>query len=350
MKKSQSIFPTKSNWFRWLRTIILGIVLTIVIYNGWRVNANYIPDRIIVYAASSHEQVLTQGIFPAFKQIWKIKTGQDCEIEAIFGPSASLAGQIVLSAPADVALFSNPYHVEWLKLWRMVEQESQPIAFGYSPIVIVTRTNNPIGIRSFQDLTLPGVSLVHGDPRTSGGGEWGVLAEYGSALFEPNNPSVAKSQLQNIWKNVRWVGLSAQEALTIFELGAGDALITYEHEARQALERGVQLEIVTPTHTIVSQHVAVIVDKNVTRRDRVIAQAFVDFLVSPAGQEILSTQHLRQSPHYDGEFTKLRQPFMVEDLGGWKSAYKEVIETIWKSDIEPLLTLDEAPLQVPPGE
>jgi sulfate transport system substrate-binding protein len=277
-------------------------------------------------------------------KIWKVKSGQDLEIEAIFGPSATLAGQIVLSAPADVVLFSNPYHVKWLKLWRIVNQESQPNVFGYSPIVIVTRPDNPRGITCYRDLSLPGLRLVHGDPRTSGVGEWGVLAEYGSALLKSNDPNAAESQLQNIWHNVRLLGSSARESLTMFELGDSDAMITYEQEARLALERGVPLEIVIPTHTIISQHVAVIVDKNVSRREQPVLKAFMDFLVSSKGQEIFRRYHLRPAKLNDGRFPTLSQPYTVEDLGGWKRAYSEVIETIWQSEIEPGLDLVPNPI------
>lgn len=346
MKKLRSTFLTNGAWFRLLIAAFLVVPLILIILNGLPVNANYTPDKIIVFASSSHEDVLTLGIFPAFKQMWKVKTGQDLEIETIIGPSATLAGQIVISAPADVALFSNPYHVQWLKLWGLVEQDTQANVFGHSPIVIVTRPDAPISITGYKDLTSSGLRLVHGDPRKSGAGEWALLAEYGSALLASNDQLAAQSQIEDIWKNVVFVGPSARGALTLFELGAGDALITYEQEALFALDRGVALQIVIPTRTIITQHVAVIVDANISRRERPTVQAFMDFLVSPTGQEIFSQYHLRPADLNDGGFPPINQPFMVEDLGGWKHAYNEVIENIWESEIEPGLNLDEAPLHI----
>lgn len=350
MNNLRSHFLTKWNIYRLLKAALLASVLTLVIYNGWKVRANKTVDKIIVYASSSHEEVISQGIIPAFKQVWKASTGEDIEIEATFGPSATRAGQIVLSAPADVVLFSNPYHVKWLKLWRIVNEETQPIIFGYSPIVIVSRPNNAIQITSFSDLSSPELQLVHGDPRTSGVGEWSVLAEYCSAMLETQDPDIAASQLQNIWHNVKWLGSSARSASKLFELGSGDALITYEQEALQVLDKGVPLEIVIPTRTIITQHAAVIVDKNVSHLEKPVCQAFIDFLVSPAGQKIFSDYYLRPVNLPDGYFPPLVQPFTVEDFGGWKSAYNNVIETIWEVEIEPLLTPETVTLHSDSGE
>lgn len=327
---------------RLVRFTLITLVVILVIYNGWQVQANTSPKKIIVYAFSTQEEVLSQGIFPSFEEMWKDKTGQDIEIEAVFGPSATLASQIILSAPADVALFSNAHHVKWLKLWRMVRQDNEPSAIGYTPMVIVTRPDNPRGIMDFDDLGAPGLRLVHGDPRTSGAGEWGILAEYGSAMLESKDSSIAASQLKKIWQNVRLLGSSARASLTMFELGAGDALITYEQDARLALERGVPLEIVIPNPTMISQHLAVIVDKNVSRRERPIVQAFIDYLLSPTGQELFSRYYLRSTNLNNEEFPLLTQSFTIEDLGGWSQAYNEVIEGIWRSEIEPQIELEQS--------
>ena len=107
--------------------------------------------------------------------------------------------------------------------------------------------------------------MLHADPRSSGAGQWAVLAEYGSALRDPGDHADSQTmQLLGIWRNVRLLGASARATMTLFELGAGDAFVTYEHDALLAQARGVSLEIVVPSHTIVAQHVAVIVDDNVT--------------------------------------------------------------------------------------
>ena len=135
---------------------------------------------------------------------------------------------------------------------------------------------------------------------------------------------------------------SAQSTLTVFELGAGDALVTYEQDARLAQARGVPLEIVIPPRTILAQHVVVMVDDNVTRNERPVAQAFINYLLSEAGQQAFARYHLRSVTSESDIFPALLTPFTVEDLGGWSQVYPELVETLWQKEIEPSLHLEQA--------
>ena len=345
-------FINRRDWPRFAGGVFITVLLLMIVYYCRQaIVANaHPPIRLIVYAFSTQEEVLSQGILPAFEKAWEAQTGRELEIEAVFGPSGTLAGQINLGAPADVAIFSNAHHVNWLKFGRMVRKGTQPNVIGNTPIVIVTRPGNPHDIYSYTDLTQPNLRLLHADPRSSGAGEWAVLAEFGSALQETGSPRKAEAQLQAIWHNVRLLGPSARATLTLFELGAGDALITYEQDARLAQERGVLLEIVVPPRTIIAQPVAVIVDDNITRSERLVVQAFMDYLLSDAGQRVYDNYHMRPVNLVYGGFPPIAQPFTVEDLGGWSHAYTELVETLWRTEIEPRLDLDPSPMLITPGE
>ena len=352
MKHERLHFINRGDWPRIASGVFITVLLLVIVYYGWQAfiaNAHP-PIRLVVYAFSTQEEVLSQGILPAFEKQWEAETGQMLEIEAVFGPSGTLAGQINLGAPADVVLFSNAHHVNWLKFGRRVMKETQPSVIGNTPIVIVTRPGNPYNIFSYTDLTQPNLRLLHADPRSSGAGEWSLLAEYGSALLESSDPNIAEAQLQAIWDNVRLLGSSARATLTLFELGAGDALITYEQDARFAQERSIPLEIVVPKHTIIAQHVAVIVDNNVTRSERPVVQAFMDYLLSEAVQQVFSSYHMRPADLVYEGFPPMIQPFTVEDLGGWSHAYTEFVDTLWREEIEPYLDLDPSPMLITPGE
>ncbi len=332
------------------RALGLALLVVTVIY-GRIIMANS-PARaqLRVYAFSTQEELMTQRIFPDFEKLWKAETGQDLTIEGMFGPSGTLAGQINLGAPADVALFSNAQDVMHLKIGRRVWVNNQPVVFGHTPMVLVTRAGNPHAIAGFSDLAQPGLFLLHADPSTSGAGQWAVLAEYGSALPKAGDQAAAEAQLQAIWRNVRLLGESARATMTLFELGAGDAFVTYENDALLARERGAALEVVVPPRTIVAQHVAVVVDDNVTPSERPVAQAFLDYLLSEAGQSALRRYHLRPADLEAREFPKITQPFTVEDLGGWPKAYNEVVEGLWKRVIGPHLNLEPMPRALGTGE
>jgi ABC-type sulfate transport system substrate-binding protein len=343
MNKPFSLFKDKNvrNPFYWLLGAIFLGVLIYLVWGEIQLNDNK-PLRVIVYAYSTQEEVLTQGIFPAFEQAWEKETGKDVAIEGIFGPSGTLSLQITEGAPADMAIFSNQRHIDWLTFNKSVDRDTEPIMIASTPMVIITRPGNPANISDFADLVQPGIQLLHADPGSSGAGEWSVLAEYGSAYLATGDQDTAEAQLKNIWQNVRLVGPSARANLTLFELGACDALVTYEQDAYLARERGVPLEIVSPPRTILARHYAVIVDDNVTSRERPVVQAFLDFIQSDQGQRILSRYYLRTATIESDVLPDLIHPFTVEDLGGWTQAYNTLIEDLWKTDIKPFLALESA--------
>ena len=136
----------------------LGVVLLLVILFliGHMLTSNdQGADHLVVYAYSVEEEVFTQGIFPAFEQAWEAETKEDLSIEGVFGPSGTLAGQINLGSPAEIAIFSNLNQVKWLQLGDLISTDTRPVIIGISPIVIVTRPGNPHHLESIGDLSAP---------------------------------------------------------------------------------------------------------------------------------------------------------------------------------------------------
>lgn len=324
----------------WTLYILGAIMLSVILVASLRslfFSAQAQPVRLVVYAFSTQEELFTQSLLPAFEKAWEAEHGRELTLEAVFGPSATLAGQIVLEAPADVAVFSNAHHLTYLRVGKKIEENAQAAVTGYTPMVIVVRPGNPLDIYDFEDLSRPGVRLLHASPRSSGGGEWAILAEYGSAFLASGDEAAATAQLHALWDNVRLMAPSARTAMTLFELGAGDALVTYEQDALLALDRGVPLEIVIPPRTIVAQPVAVIVDDNVTRLERPVAEAFLRYLVSDECQAHFIRYYQRPARDVGPPFSPLHETFSVSDLGGWSQVYHPVVNLLWKDEIEPRL-------------
>ena len=299
---------------------------------------------IVVYSFSVEEEVMTEEVFPAFQDYWREKTGQEVTFQSVFASSEEITEEILDGAPADVAILSNEQHAVWLRINDWVETDwhtfPQQGIISRSPLVIVVRPGNPLGIEDWADLVRPGVNLVHADPRTSGGAQWALLAEYGSALLDEKNSSqeAAHEQLRDIWANVVATPPSARDALKQFVFGAGDALVTYEQDALLAQARGATLEVVTPRSTIMSEHVAVIVDRNVQPWEREVIEAFVASLWSEAAQETFTRYYFRAVTDEAlnqavPEFHEIERPFTVHDLGGWGRAYPEIIHGVWEKQI-----------------
>jgi len=329
----------KRNWGSILRVTAIALVvfgLTFIFFAGETVfGLKPAPIHMVVYAYSSLEEVLNEGILPAFKETWEAETGLDLEVDAVFGPSGTLAKRINLVGLADVAILSNARHVAWLKLEGMVQPDTQVSIIGFSPIVILARAGNPLGITGFSDLSQPGLQLLHAHPRSSGVGEWSLLAEYFGPLLETGDPAAAQEKFLDIWDNVSDLRTSARTSLTAFETGVGDALVTYEQDALYARERGVPIEVVYPGATVAAENAAVIVNKNVSSKERKVVEAFMEYLVSDEGQSIFSRYHLRPVNQLNDRASVPAQVFTVADLGGWSTAYAETVEALWQAQVEP---------------
>jgi sulfate/thiosulfate transport system substrate-binding protein len=331
----QASQPARAAWRppRLLGSLLLLAFAAAVLALYARANDPAQPIRLTVYAFSTQEECYDQSLFPAFQAVWAETQDRDLQLEAVFG----------LGAPADVAILSDPQHVTWLRVARRLNANSEPVVVGYTPMVIVTRAGNPSAIHSFADLTQPGLRLLHADPRSSGAGSWSLFAVYGDVYTATGDRSAAADRLEAVWQNVRVLGASARATLTLFELGAGDALITYEQDALLAQQRGVALEVVLPPNTLLAQHVAIAVDDELTAAERRAADAFLSYLQSEDGQEALAACQLRPGapPPLPGTFT-------VDALGGSAAAHRDILEAVWAARVEPALTLENGIRAVEP--
>lgn len=300
------------------------------------------PQTIVVHGFSIEEEVITKEIFPAFQAYWRDLTGQEVTFQSVFTGSEDLTEAIIDGAKADVAILSNEQHAIWLQVNDLVETDWHSFpnegVISRSPIVVVVRPGNPLDIEDWADLANPGVRLVHPDPRTSGGAQWAILAEYGSALLgEGGSTQAAQEQLEGIWDNVAILPASSCEALKQFLFGTGDVLVTYEQDALLARNRGAALDIVVPHSTVMSEHVLVIVDENIKPWEREVVEAFTAFLWSERAQTAFTRYYFRAVtddalnkavPEFDEN--EIRHSFTAQDLGGWGQAYPEIIRGVWE--------------------
>lgn len=306
------------------------------------------PTRTIVfYGFSILGEVMNRAIFPAFQAEWQARTGERVEFVSSFAGSGTITNQIVMGVPAEVALLS--LELDALRLveagvlpaptWRNLPHSG---VVNRTPFIILVRSGNPLSITDFADLTRPGVGIVHPDPLTSGGAQWAILAEYGSALLTTGDPEAAYAQLLGIWRNVVAQAASARGARTQFASGFGDALITYEQEAISDLAHGRAVgQIIYPAGTILSEHTLVVLDRNVAPEERELVDAFVAFLWGETAQRIFVEYGFRsvEDAYNTGNpfFGAIPAPFTVDDLGGWESANQDIIRAIWMDRVLPEL-------------
>lgn len=304
---------------------------------------------ITFYGFSIMKESLEKAIFPGFTARWKQLHGQEVRFQSSFAGSETITNQILQGAPAEIAMLSIERDAQRLKNGGFVTADWHSLPsrgiVNKTPFVIIVRKGNPKGIHDFPDLGKPGVRLIHPDPVSSGGAQWSILAIYGSELKKSEQQSGEPDQaralqtLRAMWKNVISTPGSAREARTTFELGNGDALITYELEALLMKEANAPIEVVIPRSTILSEHPAVVIDKNVSGDKRQVVDAFMQYLWSDEAQQAFVKFHFYSATNEEFNkantaFGHVELPMTIEYFGGWEKAYPEIIEKIFRDQVQ----------------
>ena len=307
--------------------------------------------NITVYGFSIMKEPLEKAIYPAFAAKVKREHGFDVRFTSSFAGSETVTNQILQGVKAQVAILSIERDAQRLKDGGFVtsdwHQLPQKGTVNKTPFVILVRKGNPKGIHDFSDLAKPGIKLIHPDPVSSGGAQWSILAIYGSELVKSEKRSgeadrtAALQMMQAVWHNVISTPGSAREARTQFESGYGDALITYELDALLMKQSNAKAdaEIIIPESTIFSEHPAVVVDKNVSAADRPVIDAFMQYLWSEEVQRAFVRFQFRSSTsealnQENKELATIKYPFTVDYFGGWDKAYPEVMEGVFRDQVQ----------------
>jgi sulfate/thiosulfate-binding protein len=272
----------------------------------------------------------------AFAQYWKQKTGQDVSIRQSHGGSGKQARTVIDGLPADVVTLALAYDIDSIatqgKLlpanWQTrLPDNSSPYT---STIVFLVRKGNPKGIKDWGDLARPGISVITPNPKTSGGARWNYLAAWAWALRQPGgSAAAAEAFLGKLYKNVPVLDTGARGSLTTFaQRGIGDVLISWENEAFLAtreLEKD-KFQIVVPSVSILAEPPVAVVDKVALRRGTSdLARAYLEYLYSKPGQEIIAKHYYRPrdaevAAKYANVFPKIGTMVTIADFGGWGKA------------------------------
>ncbi len=274
----------------------------------------------------------------AFAAHWKARTGGNVTIKQSHGGSGKQARSVIDGLEADVVTLALAYDVDELhEKGRLIPADWQKrlphnSAPYTSTIVFLVRKGNPKGIKDWDDLVKPGVSVITPNPKTSGGARWNYLAAWGYAL-KKNGGDAKKAEafVAALLKNVPVLDSGARGSLITFtERGVGDVFLSWENEAFLATkELGPdKFQIVVPSLSILAEPPVTVVDKTVDRRGtREVAQAYLQFLYTPQGQTIAAENYYRPvdpkvAARFDKQFTKVSLFTIDEVFGGWSKAQK----------------------------
>jgi sulfate/thiosulfate-binding protein len=273
------------------------------------------------------KEAYQKEIIPAFKKMWKEKTGQEVNFEESYVASGAQSRAIAGGFEADIAALSLEDDVTRLVTNGMIthdwKSKKQNGFITRSVVAMAYRTGNPKNIKTWEDLTSDKIDVIYPSPKTSGGAMWIVNAIYGAGLKisekekGKQDPAYARSLLERIQERVKVMDESGRASVTTFENGIGDVLLTYENEAVLRQVQGKDFPFIVPDATILIENPVAIVDKYVEKHgNRQVAEAFVEFLYSKEAQRSFSKYGFRSvDPEVLEEFkAKYPVPSLLFDM------------------------------------
>ena len=275
----------------------------------------------------------------AFARHWKARTGDTVTVQQSHGGSGKQARAVIDGLGADVVTLALAGDIDAIagkaQLFPVDWQKRLPLNSSpyTSTIVFLVRKGNPKGIKDWNDLVKPGVSVITPNPKTSGGARWNYLAAWGYALKQKGgSDATAKDFVTALFRNVPVLDSGARGSTTTFvQRGLGDVFISWENEAFLAVKEfgADKFEIVVPSISILAEPPVTVVDKVADKRGtRKVAEAYLNYLYSPEGQEIAGRNFYRPrlpevAKKYDRQFTRVNLFTIDELFGGWKTAQEK---------------------------
>jgi sulfate transport system substrate-binding protein len=274
-----------------------------------------------------------KDINPAFIAEWKKNTGETLVIKQSHGGSSKQARSVADGLEASVVTMNQANDIDMLAEHGLVAADwakrfPDNAAPFYSTMVYLVRKGNPKQIRNWDDLAKPGIKVIVPNPKTSGNGRYTYLAAWGSVIKKGGTEAQARELVGKLFKNVPVLDSGGRGATTTFtQRQLGDVLVTFENEVQLVrAEFGDNFEVVYPAASILAESPVAVIDKVVDRRGiRREATAYLNFLYSEQGQEIIARHYLRPrselaAKKYAANFKPLSLFTVDEVFGGWKQA------------------------------
>jgi sulfate transport system substrate-binding protein len=271
----------------------------------------------------------------AFATQWERRTGQKVEIRQSHGGAGAQARAVIDGRDAHVVTLALAFASDAIQRSGLIDTPAWQKRLPYnsapytSTIVFLVRKGNPKGITDWGDLVKPGIGVITANPKTSGGARWNYLAAWEYARRLPGGTDqTAADFMARLFRNVPVLDSGARGSTTTFvRRGIGDVLLSWENEAFLAVQESKgQVEIVMPPTSILAEPPVAIVDKVVDKRGtRAVAEAYLQFLYTPEGQEIAARHHYRPrdpkvAAKYAATFAPVRLFTIDEAFGGWQAA------------------------------
>jgi sulfate transport system substrate-binding protein len=281
--------------------------------------------QVAVVGYSTPQSVYEEGFEAGFKET---PDGSGVSFTNSFGASGDQGRAVAAGQRADVVSFSVGSDmtrlVEEGKVASSWEDNKYHGIANNSVVVLVVRKGNPDGIHSFDDLLNRDVDVITPNPASSGSARWNAMAVYGSQIEQGKTPAQALAGVKTVLSKAVAQPGSGRDAMTAFTQGQGDVLLSYENEAIKAQEAGEDVEYVIPDGTIQIE-----IPIAVTKTAPPVAQKFLDYIWSEAGQKIWAENGYRPVDRAlvdPKQFPTPKGLFTIAKFGGWEKVNEEFFE------------------------
>lgn len=281
---------------------------------------------------------LYEAVNPQFIARYLAQSGLRVRILQSHGGSGTQARAIIAGLQADVATLGTAYDVMQLATqahlipanWASrLPDNSAPYT---STVVFLVRRGNPKNIRDWEDLIRPGVQVITPSPKSSSGARLNYLAAWAWAARAPGgSDAAAKRFVQQLYQHVPVLDSGARGSTDTFVArGIGDVLLAWESEALLARQKlgPDRLEVVVPSLSILAEPPVTVVDRTVDHRGtRAIAQAYLEFLYTPLGQQLIAQNFFRPrlaqvQQQFQAQFPAVHLLTVDAAFGGWERAQR----------------------------
>lgn len=282
--------------------------------------------KLLLVAYSTPQEAYAK-IIQAYQ---KTPEGKKVTFTKSFGASGDQSRAVASGLNADLVAFSLEPDITRLVKTKLVPADWNTGQFKgmvtNSVVVLVVRKGNPKGIKSWSDLTKPGIEVITPNPFTSGGARWNVMAAYGAQVKTGKSEAGGVKYLEDLFGNVPVQDDNARKSLQTFTSGKGDVLLAYENEAIFAQQKKQPIDYVVPDDTILIENPVAVTARSKHPKE---AKAFLDFLYSKTAQEIFAANGYRPATPdvAAGKFPTPKNLYTIEDFGGWADVTTKFFDT-----------------------
>lgn len=253
-------------------------LITLMVFNCVIEGAGIVSaeERLMVFAGAAGRPPVEEAA-----KTFERKTG--VKVDLVFGGSGYVMSQMILGRKGDIYFPGSSDYMELAKKKGVVFPETERYVVYLVPAINVQK-GNPKNIKSLKDLTRPGIKVAIANP------EGVCVGAYAIEIIEKNFSPQEKAQFR---KNLINYTESCEKTATAISLKAADAVIgwsVFEHWDPERIQTiPLKKEEITRFG-----YIPIAISR--FTKNRVLAQRFIDFILSGEGKAIFRKYNYFMTP------------------------------------------------------